>query len=59
MILSNFKKWYKKLKKQNNIEVDKKKIVLLETIKTLGKFTIDIKLYEGITAKLTIDIKSE
>ena len=47
------------LKKQNNIEVDKKKIVLLETIKTLGKFTIDIKLYEGITAKLTIDIKSE
>ena len=47
------------LKKQNNIEVDKQKIVLLETIKTLGKFTIDIKLYEGITAKLTIDIKSE
>lgn len=47
------------LKKQNNIEVDKKKIVLSETIKTLGRFSVDIKLYEGITAKLTIDIKSE
>lgn len=47
------------LKKQNNIEVDKKKIVLAETIKTLGRFSVDIKLYEGIVAKLTIDIKSE
>lgn len=47
------------LKKQNNIEVDKKKIVLSETIKTLGRFSVDIKLYEGISAKLTIDIKSE
>lgn len=47
------------LKKQNNIEVDKKKIALAETIKTLGRFSVDIKLYEGINAKLAIDIKSE
>ncbi len=47
------------LKKQYNIEVDKKKIVLPETIKTLGRFSVDIKLYEGIIAKLTLDIKSE
>lgn len=47
------------LKKQSNIEVDKKKIALTETIKTLGKFSVDIKLYEGITAKLSIDIKGE
>lgn len=47
------------LKKQSNIEVDKKKIVLAENIKTIGRFSVDIKLYEGITAKLTIDIKGE
>lgn len=47
------------LKKQSNIEVDKKKVALTETIKTLGRFSVDIKLYEGIIAKLTIDIKGE
>ena len=47
------------LKKQNNIDVDKKKVILAETIKTLGRFSVDIKLYEGITAKLIIDIKGE
>lgn len=35
------------LEKQYNIKVDKKKIDLKETIKTLGMFTIEIKLYEG------------
>ncbi len=44
------------LKKQYNIEVDKKKIMLNETIKTIGTFTIDIKLYEGVIGKLKIDI---
>ena len=36
------------LEKQYNIKVDKKKIDLKETIKTLGMFTIEIKLYEGV-----------
>lgn len=44
------------LKKQYNIEIDKKKIQLKEPIKELGIFTIDIKLYEGIIGKLKIDI---
>ena len=47
------------LKKQNNIDIDKKKIVLSETIKNLGRFSVDIKLYEGIVAKLAINIKAE
>ena len=47
------------LNKQHKIEVDKKKIVLAETIKTIGRFSVDIKLYEGIIAKLAIDIKPE
>ena len=42
------------LKKQYNIEIDKKKIELKETIKTLGSFIITIKLFENINAKLKI-----
>lgn len=44
------------LKKQYNIEIDKKKIILKEPIKELGAFTLDIKLYEGIMGKLKINI---
>ena len=44
------------LKAQNNIEIDKKKILLSETIKTLGVVTVDIKLYEGIIGKLKVQI---
>ena len=44
------------LKLQYNIEIDKKKVNLSETIKTLGTTTVDIKLYEGIIGKLKIDI---
>ncbi len=42
------------LKKQYNIEIDKKKIELKETIKTLGSFIITIKLFEDVNAKLKI-----
>ena len=44
------------LKKQHNIEIDKKKIMLKEAIKEQGSFTIEIKLYEGIIGKLKINI---
>lgn len=47
------------LKKQYDFSVDKKKIEIKETIKTLGEFNVDIKLYEGVTAKLKIDVISE
>lgn len=47
------------LETQYNIKVDKKKIDLKEAIKTLGTFNIDIKLYEGVIAKVKIDIISE
>ena len=46
------------LKNQYNIEIDKKKILLKESIKELGIFNIEIKLYEGIIGKLKIDIVS-
>ena len=47
------------LKKEFNIDVDKKKIGLKETIKTLGRFCVEIKLFEGVIAKLTILIEAE
>ena len=46
------------LEKDYNIKVDKKKIDLKETIKTLGVRTVDIKLYEGVIGKLKIDVIS-
>ena len=44
------------LKNQYNIEVDKKKILLKDSIKEIGVFNIEIRLYEGIIGKLKIDI---
>lgn len=44
------------LKKDYNIVIDKKKIMLADTVKTLGTITVDIKLYEGVTGKLKVDI---
>lgn len=47
------------LKKQHNIDIDKKKIVLPDGIKTTGVFNVDIKLYPSITGKLSISVISE
>ncbi len=47
------------LKNQYNFAVDKKKIELKDTIKTLGSFNVSIKLFEGITANLRIEVISE
>lgn len=42
------------LKKDYNIVVDKKKILLSESIKVAGTTKIDIKLNEGVVAKLSV-----
>ena len=47
-----------KLKEQYKIALDKKKIDLKETIKTLGMQTVEIKLFEGVIGKLKIDVIS-
>lgn len=44
------------LKKEYSIEIDKKKVLLSETIKNIGIFTVDIKLYEGIIAQLKLNV---
>ncbi len=40
------------------MEIDKKKIILAEPIKTLGNFQVEIKLYEGVTGKLKVQVTS-
>ena len=47
------------LKIQYKFEIDKKKIVLKETIKNLGRFSAEIKFGDGINAKLTINVQSK
>lgn len=47
------------LKKQYNYNIDKKKIDIKETIKTIGMFTIDLKLFEGVVGKLKIHVIGE
>ena len=47
------------LKKQHNINVDKKKIMLDEPIKLLGNYTVNMKLYEEINAKLKVNVEKE
>lgn len=42
--------------KQHNIKIDKKKVDLKETIKTLGVHTVSIKLFEGVIGKIKVDV---
>lgn len=44
------------LEKQYNVKIDKKKINLSAPIKQTGEFTIEIKVYPEITAKLKVKI---
>ena len=48
-----------RLKADYKIDLDKKKIELKETIKTVGVFTVDLKLFEGIIGKLKLNIVAQ
>lgn len=48
-----------KLEKQQKIKVDKKKIELRESIKTLGITKVSIKLYEGVIGTIKIEVLPE
>lgn len=47
------------LKNHYQIDIDKKKIELKEQIKTLGSFSVNIKLYEGVIGTLRVEILSQ
>ncbi|MCD8371831.1 MAG: 50S ribosomal protein L9 [Clostridia bacterium] len=40
-------------------DIDKRKIVLSQPLKTLGDYDIEIKLTEGVTAKVTVTVEAE
>ena len=47
------------LKEQNDIDIDKRKIILNEPIKALGIKTVEIKVYPEVIAKLTVNVSGE
>ena len=47
------------LKKQHNVEIDKKKIVLPDGIKTAGTTNVTIKLYPNITGEIKVEVIAE
>lgn len=48
-----------KLEKEHKIEVDKKKVMLDDAIKTAGVTEVEIKLYEGVNTKIKVQIVTE
>lgn len=42
------------LKKEHNIDIDKRKILISESIKNIGTTRVDLKLHEGIIATLSV-----
>lgn len=47
------------LKSQHQIEIDKKKIVVDEQIKSIGTTIVSIKLHKDVTAKLSVKVVQE
>ena len=43
-------------KEQHGIEIDKKKIVLPETIKSFGVYEVSVKLHSQVTGKLKVHV---
>ena len=44
------------LEKQHNIKIDKKKIELKETIKTLGTQMVNVKLFDGVIGTIKVNV---
>ncbi|MBO5143717.1 MAG: 50S ribosomal protein L9 [Clostridia bacterium] len=47
------------LNKKYFVEVDKKKVMLSDAIKTLGVYNVEIKLFEGISGKIKVSVVAE
>ncbi len=44
------------LKAQHGIELDKKKLVLSDPIKTFGRYAVEAKLYTEVVGKLSVEV---
>lgn len=49
----------KALQSQKDIKVDKRKINLSEPIRYVGTLGVEIKVYQGITGKLTVKVEAQ
>lgn len=47
------------IKKEHNIEVDKRKINLDEPIRTLGSTNVEIKIHKRVTTKMRVDVREK
>ena len=43
-------------REQHNIEIDKKKILLPENLKSFGAYEVGVRLHPQVTAKLTVKV---
>lgn len=48
-----------KLQKEHKLTIDKRGIALEEPIKTIGNSAVEIKLYQGVHAKLNVKVEQE
>ena len=48
-----------KLEKEHKIEIDKKKVLLDDAIKSAGITQVEVKLYEGVVSKVKVEIIAE
>lgn len=46
-------------KRQLNLEIDKKKIVIPDAIKSLGTYNVNIKLHKDVTATLAVKVEAK
>jgi large subunit ribosomal protein L9 len=46
------------LKKQHGFDVDRKKLVIREPVKSLGVYTVEARIYPGITGEFQIRVES-
>lgn len=47
------------LKKQHGMDLDKKKLVLADSIKGIGTFHVGVKLHAKVTAELTVKVDGQ
>lgn len=46
------------LKSQQKLEIDKKKLIMPDSIKSVGTFEVEVKIYPEISSKFTVKIES-
>lgn len=47
------------IEKEYSYKIDKKKIVIKDQIKTLGVYTVELRLFEGVIAKVKVNVISD